>query len=229
MQKTGIFDKIGKFFRRNAYYVLLIACICAVGTMVTLTVISESVDAGIEAPEDQGGVDVNASPDGGNNDSAVGGETNNDQEVGGTEQPKPDLIVFTAPVAEITGVKEYAMDTLVFSSTHNQWECHAGIDYFAPAGTEVVAVLAGTVQSVASDALHGNVITVDHGDGLITVYANLGEVSVEVGQTVKTGQVIGTVGNSGLIEIADGDHLHFETMLKGETVNPDVYFADGNK
>ena len=232
MQKTGIFEKIGKFFRRNAYYVLLIACVCAVGTMVTLTVISESVDAGIEAPDNQGGDStVDGGNDiGGNGDVSVdNGSNSDDLPTDDGPQAVPEVIVFASPVKGATATKEYAMDTLVFSATNNQWESHSGIDYYAEAGTEVLAVFGGKVESVVNDALHGNVITVDHGDGLITVYANLGEVNVSEGQSVLKGQVIGTVGNSGLIEIADGDHLHFETMLKGEVVDPNYYFDDGNK
>lgn len=226
MQKIGVFEKIGKFLKRNAYYVLLIACIAAVGTMVTLTVINESAvevqGPSVNNPDNGGNGDLNVDVTPGGNDKPI-------EDVVVKPDPKPEVIVFSSPVQEITGTKEYAMDTLVFSQTNNQWECHDGIDYFAAAGTSVTAVYGGTVESVNSDALHGNVVTVNHGDGLVTVYANLGEVSVKAGDSLDKGEVIGTVGNSGLVEIADGDHLHFETILNGENVDPTAYFAESDK
>ena len=251
MQKTGICMRVGQFLKRNAYYVLLIACIAAVGTMVTLTVINESTNVEVQAPgpsDGNGGETddtVNTTPGNDNNagnDQTTGGNGNDsgndvgngDQTTGGdngnvTPDPEPEVVVFCAPVAEVTGTKEYAMDTLVFSQTNNQWECHDGIDYYASAGASVSAVYGGTVVEVTSDALYGNVVTVDHGNGLSTVYANLGEVSVAQGDTLTKGQALGTVGNSGLIEIADGDHLHFEAVLNGENVDPTTYFADSDK
>ena len=232
MQKSNIFSKIGQFFKRNVYYVLLIACIAAVGTMVTLTVIEESRDVQVQAPgndstldgNDQTTInpspDVNPSPDDGKVDAGDGNDNKGDEVVS---------IVFTAPVSGATSTKGYSMDTLVFSKTNNQWECHDGIDYFAEAGTSVVAVFGGTVESVTSDPLHGNTVTINHGDGLKSVYANLGEVTCTQGQSIAKGASVGTVGNSGLIEIADGDHLHFEVTVNGENVDPTTYYTESDK
>lgn len=230
MQKTNILSKIGQFLKRNVYYVLLIACIAAVGTMVTLTVIEESSDVQVQAPggdstQNNGGDQtvINPSPD------VIPKPDDGKVDAGDDKDDEVVTIIFTAPVASATSTKGYSMDTLVFSQTNNQWECHDGIDYFASAGSSVVAVYGGTVESVTNDPLNGNVVVINHGNGLKSTYANLGEVTCTAGKSVVKGASIGTVGNSGLMEIADGDHLHFEVTLNGESVDPTTYYSESDK
>ena len=99
---------------------------------------------------------------------------------------------------------------------------HSGIDFSAPIGTPVMATGDGRVASVIRSARGlGNRIVIDHGFGYKTFYACMDELSTRQGRTVKRGEVIGTVGESGL---SVTPHLHYEVQLNGEAVNPINFF-----
>lgn len=99
---------------------------------------------------------------------------------------------------------------------------HQGIDFSAPVGTPVMATGDGRVESVVRSARGlGNRILIDHGFAYKTLYACLDKIDTRQGRTVKRGEVIGTVGESGL---SVAPHLHYEVQLKGEAVNPINFF-----
>ena len=98
---------------------------------------------------------------------------------------------------------------------------HAGIDIGAPTGQGIVAVLAGTVVTAGPMGTYGNLVVIDHGDGLTTAYAHQSEVLVASGQRVARGRRIGLVGSTGA---STGPHLHFETRVNGEPVDPMRYY-----
>ncbi len=97
---------------------------------------------------------------------------------------------------------------------------HAGMDIAAPTGTEIFAAADGIVLSAGPDAGYGNSILIDHGYGITTRYGHLSKVAVVVGQEVKRGQVIGSVGMTGR---ATGPHLHYEVHVQDTPVNPAKY------
>ena len=94
---------------------------------------------------------------------------------------------------------------------------HAGIDLPAPTGTGVIASAPGTVTWAAPRGSWGNLVTVDHGHGVRTMYAHLWTIDVKVGQWVAGGTVLGRVGSTG---DATGPHLHFEVRLNGAAIDP---------
>ncbi|MBA1335235.1 MAG: hypothetical protein HPY66_0857 [Firmicutes bacterium] len=94
---------------------------------------------------------------------------------------------------------------------------HEGIDIGAAIGSPVRAALEGTVEEVKKDDYYGNLIVINHGDGIKTVYGHLGEVNVVSGQEVAQGEIIGSVGNTGM---STGSHLHFEVWKNGKAVDP---------
>ncbi len=102
---------------------------------------------------------------------------------------------------------------------------HTGMDFTAPIGTPVYATGGGRVE-VASRSRRGsgNRIVIDHGYGFKTVYAHLNELNTRVGRTIQRGEVIGTVGNTGL---STAPHLHYEVLINDEAVNPlNFYFME---
>lgn len=113
------------------------------------------------------------------------------------------------------------LERLSYDVTLKDWRTHDGVDISAPLGTAVSAVCAGSVLSLEEDGLYGTVVTVDHGDGIVSVYANLeAEPNVAVGDWLEAGDIIGAVGSSALCEVSQGSHLHFAMQCSGESVNP---------
>jgi len=101
---------------------------------------------------------------------------------------------------------------------------HTGQDFPAAIGTTVRAVTSGVVR-VEHPAWAGNLVRIDHGNGLETLYAHLSRVDVTDGQQVTAGQQIGAVGTEGN---STGPHLHFEVRLGGDPVNPMPFLATGS-
>ena len=98
---------------------------------------------------------------------------------------------------------------------------HAGIDIPAPEGEVILAAADGTVSEVDFDPERGNYLVLDHGDGLTTLYGQCRDFTVEEGDTVRAGEMIGAVGSTGM---STGPHLHFEVRQDDEPQNPVAYF-----
>lgn len=94
---------------------------------------------------------------------------------------------------------------------------HKGIDIAVPVGTNVNAATSGIVKSLGYNSTSGNYLIIDNGSGLETAYRHLKAILVKQGETVNAGQIVAKSGNTG---ISTGPHLHFETIVNGEAVNP---------
>ena len=103
---------------------------------------------------------------------------------------------------------------------------HTGIDFRGSVGDPVHATAAGKVVKAGWEGGYGQMVEIEHGEGLATRYGHLSEIDVRIGQTVRIGQVIGRVGSTGR---STGPHLHYETRINGEAVNPTRFLAAGVK
>ncbi len=98
---------------------------------------------------------------------------------------------------------------------------HTGVDIAPPRGTPILAAASGTVVGVQySNYSYGNMVVVDHGNGVLTYYAHCNTINVSYGQSVAQGQQIATVGSTGN---STGPHLHFEVRVNGVRYNPQNY------
>ncbi len=97
---------------------------------------------------------------------------------------------------------------------------HTGLDIASPSGTPIKVVADGTVTQASYKGSYGNLVKVDHGNGLETWYAHTSKMYVKVGQKVKAGEVIAAVGSTGN---STGSHLHLEIRIQGKHVNPQKY------
>ncbi len=119
------------------------------------------------------------------------------------------------------GDKDKQEKSIIFHS--NTYYQNSGIDYGCEEIFDVISVLDGTVINVKEDNLLGKIIEVKHNNELITIYQSLSDVKVKKDDTVKQGDVIGKSGNSNLKKDL-GNHLHFELIYKGQSVNPSEYY-----
>jgi murein DD-endopeptidase MepM/ murein hydrolase activator NlpD len=103
---------------------------------------------------------------------------------------------------------------------------HTGIDFRGDSGDPVHATAAGTVVEAGWSGGYGRMIEIDHGNGLSTRYGHLSKIDVKVGQSIKIGQVIGEIGSTGR---STGPHLHYETRIDGDAVNPQKFLRAGEK
>lgn len=148
---------------------------------------------------------------------------------GGSSKPetKPvnnKAIVFTSPILNAEILKNYSGTELQWNETLKQWEAHKAVDFMAEENSKVYAAFDGKVSAITSNALVGTQITIEHDAGLKTIYSMLGnETNVNVGDTVKTGDQIGTVAAATGSEEKDGSHLHFEVWKDGSKVDPNAY------
>jgi murein DD-endopeptidase MepM/ murein hydrolase activator NlpD len=101
---------------------------------------------------------------------------------------------------------------------------HTGLDFRASTGDPVRATANGKVVSSGWAGGYGRMVEVDHGNGLATRYGHMSEINVRVGDQIKIGQVIGAVGSTGR---STGPHLHYETRIDGEAVDPQKFLRAG--
>ncbi|MDB5574392.1 MAG: hypothetical protein JWR79_1549, partial [Tardiphaga sp.] len=101
---------------------------------------------------------------------------------------------------------------------------HTGLDFRAPTGDPIRATAIGKVVSAAYQGGYGRMVEIDHGNGLSTRYGHMSEIHVKVGDSIKIGQVIGAVGSTGR---STGPHLHYETRIDGEAVDPQKFLRAG--
>ena len=137
-----------------------------------------------------------------------------------TPTPKSAPTSLTWPVqGEV--LTNYSVETLAYDVTMADWRTHAGVDIAAAAGTEVRAPASGVVVEVTEDVMLGTTVVIDHGGDLTTTCANLASVpTVEVGDEVTVGDIIGSVGNTAIAESALASHLHFSVEREGQSVDP---------
>lgn len=120
-------------------------------------------------------------------------------------------------------VKEFSMDSLIYSETLQEWVTHRGIDIKSEKDADIKATADGKIKAIKTDPRYGISVTIEHKNGYVSVYSCLLNADmIHENDEVKQGQVIGKVGNSGVFETATGTHLHFELLKNGEYINPEM-------
>ena len=127
---------------------------------------------------------------------------------GQMEWPTPGYYTITSP---------YGMRLHPIYGTYRM---HSGIDIGAPGGAPILAANDGKVITATYSSSYGNYVIIDHGGGIMTLYAHSSQLLVSAGQTVSRGSTIAKVGSTGA---STGNHLHFEVRINGSTTNPVPY------
>ena len=137
-----------------------------------------------------------------------------------TETTKPESCYFALP-SENNITKHFSGGEMVKNTTTDDWRAHTGIDIAGKVGDPVKAICDGTVTDVRDDDLWGTIVTIDHGNGIISEYRGLGRGSTpDVGTQIKINDKVGNLGEIP-VEKADGVHLHIEIREKGNIIDPE--------
>lgn len=147
---------------------------------------------------------------------------------GGSSAVENKLPSFILPVSG-TLSKKHDPKLQVYSNTLGDYRVHVGVDIVTAENAPVYAAAAGKVAKIWKDPLMGYCMAVEHSGDCFTVYKNLSETlpeGIAVGTSVRSGQLIGTVGDSAMVELAEEPHLHFEMTVADLSVDPLEYFSD---
>ena len=194
------------------YWMVAAASVIVIALSVTLAIVFSRTDVPVVAPP----VDE-------------GGNVEKPEEKPPVIDTDTDEIKFGLPVENGTVIREAALDTLVYMPSLNMWKSHNGVDFAAAENAPVLAVADGKVVNVEETTLEGIVVSIEHKDGIVSVYKSLSSASVKAGDEVTLGSSIGVAGTM-LTEASDNVHVHLEMTVNGEIVNPLEYIdAEINK
>lgn len=201
------------------YYLILAACLLVIAG-ITVGIVFAVRENSVTPP----------SIDKGNNDNKDPVNPDNPDNPSNPDNPdKPDKPVdtsskyeFIVPVKEVNLAQAHVFG---YDKTLDRYCLHEGMDFALAAGSDVLAAVDGTVKSVVtSDELYGGVITIEHADGVTTVYRFVDPVeNLKEGDAVERGSVIGKIAKATGVENEEGDHLHFEVYKNNVMQDPDDY------
>lgn len=223
--------------KKNILYALWIVLLVAAMTASVIVVakISKDRSSQIDNPPDSQTTADEASGSGSSDEkddsSGKGGnEQGEEKPPEGDTEPVDTKIVFAMPMKNAEVIKKYTHDTVVFNSTLGAYMGHLAIDYKATGNDEVYCVYDGVVESVQTSYLTGTTITVNHGNGLKTVYNSVeADEKLYEGKKVEKGEVLGKISANNLQEYKDGAHLHFEVIKNNEKIDPEEYLIGEEK
>lgn len=154
---------------------------------------------------------------GGNSGGGSGGNSGGGSSGGGSAISLYDLQWPVPSCTLITSRFGYRVAPTNGASTY-----HGGLDIGAGMGASIVAAGAGDVIYAGANGGYGNCVMIDHGNGIVTVYAHMSSIGVSYGQYVTAGQYVGAVGSTG---VSTGPHCHFEIRINGAQTDPAAYFS----
>ena len=182
----------GRFVKEKGYYIVLLLCAVAIGVSGYLLLSGKNSDQQVHLSTERATVPpgVRATEHAENVVATDGPEP-------GTEATEPTLRLQPPVAGEQTG--GFAADHLAYNATTRDWRTHEGLDLAAALGDPVCAAADGTVYTIYEDERYGTTVVLRHSGGFTTHYANLSEEpEVAVGDTVRAGQRLGTVGQTAL-------------------------------
>lgn len=160
----------------------------------------------------------NSNNGGGGNSGGSGGNFGGGGSSGGGSATSLSNLQWPVPSCTlITSRFGYRVAPTTGASTY-----HGGLDIGAGMGASIVAAGAGDVIYAGANGGYGNCVMIDHGNGVVTVYAHMSSIGVSYGQYVTAGQYVGAVGSTG---VSTGPHCHFEIRINGAQTDPAAYFS----
>ena len=238
--KNTFSEKLDAFLSGKGFYIVLATCAAVIG-LSAWGLISAGVFNGTEPAADvplnsqvsvpkTNGVINNPAADTNKGGSTVSvwnekdNSTTKTPDVSDVSEPpkeeKPAALTYAMPLKGDI-ITSYSMEELQYDKTMDDWRVHSGIDISATIGDRVCAVADGTVKEVYKDDLLGTTVIISHSDGTESIYANLAATpTVAVGDEVRGGDIIGSVGDTALAETGIAQHLHFAMRAGEKYIDP---------
>ena len=198
--------------KNSRVFYLSVAAIIAVVAVLIIAMVAARNDTPLDTNSDTGSTDTSS-------DSPT------------INEGEDELPTFSLPVSGEIMI-DFSDSVPVFSQTMNDYRTHLGVDISAELGTPVLAVADGTVTNVWVDPFMGTCVSIEHSGNAVSFYKNLDEEvasGIVIGSTVKSGDVIGAVGETAMNEIAQEPHLHYELKVDGKHIDPKIHFNFPNK
>lgn len=155
------------------------------------------------------------------------GANSTDTDSGKPSFNEDELPNFILPVSGIISV-DYSDSVHVFSTSMNDYRTHDGVDIKSTIGSNVMAVADGVVTRIWNDQFMGTCVSIQHSGNAVSIYKNLDKTisdGLVIGCSVKAGDIIGTVGETAMNEIAQEPHLHYELKVNDKFVDPKEYMT----
>lgn len=225
--KPSFWQKIKNKKINRSYVLTVLALTVAVLVIITAAVVSERAKKPAELPKD-----TEKTPDKmterPTEESTEPSATEKDTSTGGSSSVDNKLPSFILPVSGSLS-RKHDPELQVFSPTMQDYRVHLGIDLTTKENAPVYAAADGKISKIWVDTRMGYCIAIEHSGDCVTVYKNLAETlpdGIAEGVSVRSGQLIATVGDSAMVEIADEPHLHFEMTVGDLAVDPLEYFDE---
>ena len=235
MKKNNVFVKLKEDKGARAIAITITVMLLVLTAIIITTVVANRAAQDTPLPPDdsqQAGVnDPDQAPD---NTPTPDQDPTPDNTPTPDVQDKPTNTLPERFLLPVSGVlqKSHDASVQVFSPTMADYRIHLGIDIGTVDGASVCAMADGVIAQVWEDFSYGQCVAIQHGGDALTIYKNLSATLPEgtvVGAAVKAGDVIGTVGESAMVEVAEEPHLHLEMTVGGLQVDPTEYLDEDAK
>ncbi len=230
--KPSFWQKLKNTRANRAAVITLIVLIAALTVTVIVTVANNRAKVD-DLPTDQNPPVSEPTPD----TNETPSDTEEPEDEPEDEQPSTNtgstdvsdkLPSFILPVSGALS-KKHDPELQVYSTTMNDFRVHVGVDIVTDEAAPVYAAADGKISRIWEDTRMGYCIAIEHSGDAMTIYKNLAETlpeGIKEGATVRSGQLIASVGESAMVEIAEEPHLHFEMTVGELLVDPLEYFDD---
>ncbi len=237
MKQNNFFNKMKKQFRKvfkelknkNTSFFVLALCICLISTAIIWKYTNNDKNNTIVKEDDKGSDSLSANED---PYKDYVEKTMDEYQRALEEQKKNDkekeeniLDSFEKPISGKIS-REFNIDELIYFEAIEEWRTHQGIDIQPDGDLNVYSSYDGVVDKVNRNSIVGVEIVINHGNDILTVYNCLSSSAVKLGDNVKKGQKIGTLGVIENIEMSEVPHLHYEIIVKGKNYDPSSYYGN---
>ncbi len=237
MKQDNFYNKfkkqVKKFIRelknKNTSFFILALCICLISTAIIWKYTTNDKNNQIVKEDDKASDSVKANDDPYEN---YVDKTMEDYQKSLENQKTQEQITaqnvlesFEKPMVGSI-VREFNVNELIYYEAIEEWRTHQGIDVKPDGNLAVNASYDGVVEKVDTGSVMGVEIVINHGSDILSVYSCLSSANVKVGDNVKKGDKIGTLGVVENIEMTEVPHLHFEILVKGENFDPTSCFKE---